>query len=389
MKLKPFLLLISVLILLTSTQFVSALELRTVIKEQLIESQYGAIGDFFGIGDRLYRVTYEGGAQERVWKKSSSLLSKATITQTPSDMIATEGQAANYSFMVQAPNLPRFTGGTGFAEHKFMIYDDTGAQQELVSEIIDSNIPTATPKSITFKISNTSTAGKRFYFMKEFVKDKTTGTWVSGAESQSSEWRFEINILLKVVAPVETRTIQVDTAPTNSSITYLDAVIGTTAKNFTLETGQTKILVFKQEGYVTMMKGISSSTTTPFIISLTKVMVASSAPTPEVSPTPEKEVASSSGSSSGTRGSGVPIVETTASPEQIANAFRSTTSAATDISQQPQTEDNGFSSVGLAGIVLVILSVIGYMAYTNLYVQKGKQNRKSGKEQKKGGMWFE
>ncbi len=262
MKLKPFLLLISVLILLTSTQFVSALELRTVIKEQLIESQYGAIGDFFGIGDRLYRVTYEGGAQERVWKKSSSLLSKATITQTPSDMIATEGQAANYSFMVQAPNLPRFTGGTGFAEHKFMIYDDTGAQQELVSEIIDSNIPTATPKSITFKISNTSTAGKRFYFMKEFVKDKTTGTWVSGAESQSSEWRFEINILLKVVAPVETRTIQVDTAPTNSSITYLDAVIGTTAKNFTLETGQTKILVFKQEGYVTMMKGISSSTTT-------------------------------------------------------------------------------------------------------------------------------
>lgn len=390
---QKFLLLISVLVLLiTSTQFVSAMELRKVIKEQLLESQYGVIGDFFGIGDRIYRVTYEGGAREQVWKKSSLFLSKATITQTPSDMIATEGQIANYSIMVQAPNLPRFTNGTGFAEHKLMIYDDTGAQQELVSEIIESQVPVATSKSITFKISNTSTTGKRFYFMKEFVKDKTTGTWVSGAESQSSEWRFEINVLPIVIAPVETKTIQVDTIPTNSSITYLDAVIGTTAKNFTLETGQTKILVFKQDGYVTMMKGISSSTTTPFIIQLTKVMVASPAPTPEeVSSTPtEKEVTQPSGSSgSGNRGSGTPIIETTASPEQIANAFRSTKPVEPGITQQQQTEDNIFSNVGLAGIVLVILSVIGYMAYTNLYVQRGKQNRKSGKEKKKGGMWFE
>lgn len=388
-----FLLLIAVLVLLlASTQFVSAVELRTVIKEQLLESQYGAIGDFFGVGDRVYRVTYEGGAQERVWKKSGSFLSKATITQTPSDMTATEGQAANYSIMVQAPNLPRFTNGTGFAEHKFMIYDDTGAQQELVSEIIEPQVPVETSKSITFKISNTSTAGKRFYFMKEFVKDMTTGTWVSGEESQSSEWRFEINILPIVAAPAETKTIQVDTIPTNSSITYLDAVIGTTAKNFTLETGQTKILVFKQEGYVTTMKGISPSTTTPFIIQLTKVMVESPAPTPEASPTPaEKEAAPSSGSSgSGNRGSGAPIIETTASPEQIANAFRSTKPVEPASTQQPQTEENTVYNVGLAGAVLVILLVIGYVAYTNLYVQKGKSRRKSGTNiKKKGGMWFE
>ncbi|MDD5453992.1 MAG: hypothetical protein PHW62_00630 [Candidatus Ratteibacteria bacterium] len=411
---QKFFMLVATLVLLTSTQFVSAEELRKIIKEERIESQYGVIGDFFGIGDRLYRVTYEGGVQERVWKKSGSLLSKATITELPLGLTINEGQTANYTFKAQAPNLPRFTGGTGFAQHRFRIYDDTESQQVLAAEIIDSQIPVATSKQIGFIIPGTLPAGKRFYFIKEDVKDRTTGIWVSGVDSQSSEGRFEIDITPKAVTPVQTKTILVDTIPTNATITYLNSPIGVTAKDFVLETGQTKILVFSQAGYVTVMKGLSFYSTIPFIITMNKVAVVVPAvepipattvpgttPKPTVSETnlSLKEQAPSSGSSSGGTGAGTkassqPIAETTANPQDIANAFRSSVSGINDSqasNPQPLTGNKIIYNIGLAGIILVVISVIGYVAYTNMYVQKGKQKKKMTKSLKnKGGkMWYE
>jgi len=433
MKLNSFLPLISTLVLLlTLTQLASAIELRMVIKEELIESQYGIIGDFFGVGDRLYRVTYEGGAQERVWKKSGSLLSGATIISTPSGMTTLEGQAATYYFVAQAPDLTRFTGGTGFAEHRFMMYDDTTADSALVSDIIDLQVPVATTKEIMFGVPATLPAGKRFFFMKEYVKDKTTGEWVTGIDSQASEWRFEVYVMPVFSVPAPVMTIRVDTIPTSSTITYFDSVIGVTAKDFPLQAGQTKILVLSKEGYVSVMKGISSSTVTPFIISLTKVSTSIPAlPCPEVSPplcpdgklvsqplvsgcpvpptcvlnnitsTPisaDGDVVPTSQTPPSAAGSANSVGEGTSIPTKssVSGVIKELTSDSITPPPESRTGNKTIYNIGLVGIIGTTILIISYLAYTNLYVHKGTGKGKGkGKKpevnsKKNGGkMWYE
>jgi len=385
-----FLLLISILILLASTQVGSAVEQKKIIKQELIESEYGVLGDFFGVGDRLYQVTYQGGASEPVLRRTNSFLSKATIVSSPPEISVTEGQPVSINIVVQAPNLARFTGSIGFAEHKFKLFDDTAAQQILITEISDPNVPLNTTKTITFIISNFSTVGHRFYYLQEFVKDRTTGTWVSGSESASSEMRFEVivNSTTLSSSQLSQQTIRVDTVPTGANVSYMDTVLGTTPTDIRLLAGESKILSISKEGYITTKKGISVGTTSPFVITLSSIEPVGATPTPTPTPTlpleSELEIQSSVSDSSGNSPRSSSPSTTTPTP---------TEEAGLDTTDKPELEKGNplLYNIGVAGFILVSLIIIGYFGYTNLYVQKGTSERKRVRKLKKnkGGMWFD
>jgi hypothetical protein len=84
--------LIAVLIL-TSVSVASSVEQKKVVKKELIDSQYGFIGDLLGIGDRLYKLTYtDGSTQQIIYRSGLRKLSGAMITSMPNTLYVQSGK---------------------------------------------------------------------------------------------------------------------------------------------------------------------------------------------------------------------------------------------------------------------------------------------------------
>lgn len=81
------------MILLASVSVVSAVEQRKIIKEELINSQYGFLGELLGLGDRLYKITYDNGSTAQVLYRSGfRKLTGAMITSMPKSVYVQGGK---------------------------------------------------------------------------------------------------------------------------------------------------------------------------------------------------------------------------------------------------------------------------------------------------------
>lgn len=268
--------LILALLLLAGMQ-ASAYESRKIISSELVESQYSFFGYPLPFGDRLYLVTYEGGQQQYIVTIGSGL-GKATIVESTSTVWCTAGRTCDINFRAKAPNLPRFALN-GYATHKFELYDDSGSYPVPIDIKTDTQVPTTYGKLETITLPNTYSAGKKYMFIKEYVKDLTSGQWIAGYDSGSSELRLDVIFTEQVQAtpiPPPTATpssasLRIESSPSGATVKYSGAYLGTTPFTMTLLAGESKILEFTLSGYVTQYKGVSSSSSNPFLAVMSPV----------------------------------------------------------------------------------------------------------------------
>jgi hypothetical protein len=383
-KSKQILLLIIAGVLLNSTA--NAIEIRKIQDRELVESEYGILGDIFGIGDRLYKLTYVGGETELVVVRGGGFF-KATITQPPETVWGTEMQPTTVQFRAKAPNLVQFlrvgADGSKYATHKFELYlDDTpepliAGTYNTPNPLIDSAVPVTYSKLETFVLPATLPAGTYYYFIKEYVQDISTGQWVAGASSYSSESRFTVVITTSQqstpASTPSTTTIRVDSNPSGARVTADGGTtyLGTTPFDLKLNAGESKILTFTLSGYNTQLKGMSSTSGSPFIINMNRIYVPE--PTPTSTPAYTPEIASTSGTA---------VPATTASPTATpAKATDTGTGAGTP----KTTQQGGLPSVqeeksilddGRIGFVVIGLIAVGAMAVMVMPQKKSKKGRR-------------
>ena len=305
---------------------------KEVVKKELVESQYGTLGDLVGIGDRVFIETYADGSTEKVFERTTLALAKATIIEVGGGSTTfwqTEGQNVNVNIRVQGVNVPSAkkysctttsTGTNTCTKHKFEIFDVQGSSAYYY---VPSTSPLMAPlpSSLNSNPSVLATlqvkgqnAGEIHPYLKEYV-ELNDGSWMGGSTTKSSEYVLTIiwtqstqaGTATPATTPIAVPTIVITNpnyvAPTlktilinvvdsktsypidgTAVITSGGSTLGTAPLAITVQSDATKILYVKNTGYFTGVVTVAGTDASPFTVKLNPIPVAAT-PAPTVAPT--------------------------------------------------------------------------------------------------------
>ena len=395
--------LIAILVLTsTSVSLVSAGQL-TVIKEEVIDSQYGLLGDVFGIGNRLYRITYSDGTTSEVMKLGTSLLPGA-ITEQPSGTTIWSSVCYNakidYRIKTVQDSTNSFTDN-----HKIEVWEnDLGASVNLLKQefpqykVYDSNSfssssTISTPYTVQVPY-RAYAANQKFPMMVVEYQQKKDGTWVMLADpGYGKTSTFMIGVIWSssyqsgggvgslsggscrysvpqpgaattpTPAPATTKTIRVLSDPTGAVITSSGASLGTTPLDLTVDSSSAKILTFTLPGYTSAAKGVDVNTASPVTVALKSSTIPVTTTPAPTTPAPTTPAPTTPG-------------QTTPAPTSDSGGLTLETEppAAGGGSTITYEEESMLNSTNI--LIVLVIGVIAVVAYTNLYVQKGKNKGK-------------
>lgn len=402
--------LLMALLLIAIIPFASAAGV-TVVKKELIDSQYGIITDYLGVGTQIYRLTYSDGTTEEI-AETGTLLNLGAITEQ------TLGSNIDSSVCYSA-NLPvrvktiQDSANSFSDQHKVQVWlnDYTLSLDGLLKEsavytnlkVYDSgafSIPSGFSSPLTIVVPyNQYEQNIRYEFLVVEYQMKKDGTWVrlsnpgTGTTTtfssyikwwntyQSGAGRGSLTggscryTAPQPSAPVEptpppatTRTIQVTSSPTGATVTSSGQTLGTTPFSLTLDSGSAKILTFSLAGYPSVAKGVDINTASP----MTAVFASAPLPTipPTLPPTPPPVVTTAPPL-------GTPVVTTIPGQTTTAPASTSGSGGMTVETEQPTggatvTYEQEPILNGTTILIVLVIGIIVVVAYSKLYVQKGK-----------------
>jgi len=396
------------LLLIALIPLASAAEV-TVVKKELIDSQYGIITDVLGIGTKIYQITYSDGSTEQV-AETGYLLSLGAITEMPSgsNIASTVCYDAVIQYRIKTISD---SAGSSFSDiHKIQVWEnDLMGSIELLQanfpeyKIYDSNSfqsssSISTPYTVTIPYAGYG-ANSRLPFMVVEYQQKTDGTWVrlsnpgtgttTTVMTEITWWdtyqsgggrgaltagtcRYPVPqpsvITTPTVPPVTTKTIQVASTPSGATVTSSGQTLGTTPFSLNLDSSSAKILTFSLAGYPPVAKGVDINTASPMVAVFTSVsppatpVITTVPPPPDVTTVPGQTIPPPP--SEGETG------EMTFETEEPAGSATIT-----------YEEESMLNSTNI--LIVLVLGVIIVVGYTKMYVQNGKGKGK-GKSKGKG-----
>jgi PGF-CTERM protein len=372
MKLKTINIIAAILIFSLMISSVSALaNNKTVVSKVLEESQYGTLGGWVGIGDRLYRVTYDDGTTEDVFERTSTLSTGEIVEGGQSTIFQTQGNAAILNFRVRGLNLPKFTTGTT-SHHRFEIWDD---YNNIISTS-EYDIPVASFTQMPISISIPyKTLGTFLYFIHESVR-ANDGKYISevnyaygGDTKTTSSTHFEViwtqsgqggdtpigtiapTVIVTGTNPGYTPPVAVDSKQLNikavDEVTgarlTADVTIGSNHAGVTTPTQalaislysndpSTKVIYVMTPGYETGIITVSYASAT--VGSLSVSLAPLTTPTPTPTPTPTATISATATSTGTATATSTGTVTTTATATATSTVTVTTTATST-----PTVED--------------------------------------------------
>jgi len=403
-KVKAIGILIAILILSSASVSLASAGQLKVIKEEVIDSQYGFLGDVLGFGNRLYRVTYSDGTTSEVMKLGSSLLPGA-ITEQPSGTTIWSSVCYNakidYRIKTVQDSTNSFTDN-----HKIEVWEnDLGASVNLLKKefpaykVYDTNSfssssSISTPYTIQVPY-RAYPADQKMPMMVVEYQQKKDGTWVMLADPGygktttlmigviwSSKYQSGSGVgslssgscrytapqpsapTTPTPAPITTKTIRVLSDPSGAEVTSSGASLGTTPFDLAIDSSSAKILTFTKFGYTSTAKGVDINTASPVTVSLT----IPATPTPTLPPTPSPDTTTPAAPTIPgqttpvtTSGTGGLTLET----EPLAAGSGSTIT---------YEEESMLNSTNV--LIVLVIGVIAVVGYTKLHIQKGKGKRR-------------
>ncbi len=401
---------IAILILTSaSVSLVSAAGQLTVVKKEVIDSQYGFVGDLLGVGNRLYRITYSDGTTSEVMMLGSSLL-KGAITEQPSGTTIWSSVCYNAKIDYRIKTVQDSTNS--FTDtHKIEVWEnDLGASVNLLKQefpgykVYDSNSfssssTISTPYTVQVPYRGYAADQKMPMMVVEY-QQKKDGTWVMLADPGygktstfmigviwSSKYQSGSGVgslsggscrytapqpsapITPTPAPVTTKTIRVLSDPAGAEVTSSGASLGTTPFDLSTDSSSAKILTFTKFGYTTVAKGVDINTVSPVTVTLkSSTIPVTTTPTP-TTPVPTTPATTTSPSTA---------------PDQAVPTSTSGTGGMT-LETEPPASGGGSSTITYEEesllnstniLIALVIGVIAVVGYTKLYVQKGKRKGK-------------
>ncbi len=401
------------LLLIALIPFASAAGV-TVVKRELIDSQYGVITDVLGIGNQIYKVTYSDGTIEEV-AVSGETLSLGAITDMPQGTDIASTVCYNAKSSVRVKTIQDSTNS--FSDtHKIEVWynDNMMSLDGLLLEsrvytnlkVYDSNAfqsssSISTPYTIEIPYNNGYAANTEYLFMVVEYQMKKDGTWVRlsnpafGATTtytskikwwntyQSGAGRGALTggscrytvpqppvAVEPTPPPATTRTIQITSNPSGATVTSSGQTLGTTPFSLTLDSGSAKILTFSLAGYPSVAKGVDINSASPMNAAFS---LPTTPPPPVVTTVPPVMTT--------VPPVGTPVV-TTIIPGQTTPAPTSTGGSGGMVVETEQPSGGATVTYEEAPImssetilVIVVIGVIAVVAYSKLYVQKGGKGK--------------
>lgn len=118
-----------------AVQYTVAEAQKTVVGTKLISSEYGKLGEWFDVGDRLYKISYDDGSKTYKLIRTSTL-EQAFITQIPTTLNVPSGGYVDILFTVTG--ISEKLDGLSMHYHTITVSNsDTG--EVLKTDVIDVN----------------------------------------------------------------------------------------------------------------------------------------------------------------------------------------------------------------------------------------------------------
>lgn len=200
-------------IVLVFTLIASATTNNPFVSKQLIKSQYGSLGEFFSVGDRLYKLTYDSGSIEYKLERTT-LLKPAFITSISSTLSVPINGYIDVPITITG--ISSTMDGQAAHDHVIRVYDSADT---LVTNR-QYNVNSGKTYSATLQLGTKSTAGVYTYTVKETIWLKLT---LPTGESNYIETRGDtayVTVTVGTPSPTSTTptptTTSTTPAPTSS-----------------------------------------------------------------------------------------------------------------------------------------------------------------------------
>jgi len=246
-----------VLMILSSIGIASA---QTVISRDIIKSQYGSLGDLFGIGDRLYVIKYSDGSAD--FQLVRSTLQKLSITSIPTTNYVSTTKSIDVPITISG--ISSSMDGQTSHKHEINVYDTVTSG---FIKTFQYNISSDAEVNVKMTFDKLS-AGTYLYTASERVYVKTAFVSVRGSQKCSDGSYSTAFWNIK------------DTFSYICDVAYLphasDTVAGTVVY---VETGAT-VLGNSKMFSITATTTPITVTTTPITVTTTPITVTTPQPTP-------------------------------------------------------------------------------------------------------------
>jgi len=304
-------LIISVLIILS----LSTVSLgREIVSKELLDSQYGTIGDWLNVGDRFYRVTYDDGTSEELIVAGAPFLKTAAITEQVSSGNVDSSQCYNAILQYRVRTIQDDAKSYSL-NHKIEVWRNdynmnipvSTTEAGLFTEFPNWKVaftpvfsnPEATPTLQTIQVPwEFGYRDDRMAFDVVEYQQKKTGEWIRVVPGIASVVRVNIKWWTTYqsgsgrgdlipgcsgaptpsvpTTPAPPTSVSVSSSPSGVTVKTggeSGTVVGTTPFTLPIASGESKILTFVKAGYVTQAKGVSASTSSVSVTLLPLVVI--------------------------------------------------------------------------------------------------------------------